>query len=124
MHAVIEIRSSYYTLGSVLGIRYGDMAAIKHDNPQDAKQALYWVLVKWLSQDEKHGSPTWRKLVEAVDNEAGGNNHALAKRIAKQHPTGRSTVTRMLGIFVLLLYSSVKVGGWIKYCTCQHFRFT
>ena len=115
MHAVIEIRSSYYALGCFLGIRSGDMDAIQHDNPRDAKQALNCVLVIWLSQEyrvEKHGLPTWRKLVEAVDDEAGGNKHALAKRIAKQHPTGRSTVTRMLGIFVLLSYSSVK-SGWM-----------
>jgi hypothetical protein len=34
---------------------------------------------------ERHGPPSWRKLVEAVDNPAGGSDHALALKIAKEH---------------------------------------
>jgi len=34
---------------------------------------------------EKHGKPTWRRLVEAVQDQMGGNNPALARTIAREH---------------------------------------
>ena len=37
------------------------------------------------SQVER-GKPTWRRLVEAVEDPVGGNNHALALKIAAEHP--------------------------------------
>ena len=49
------------------------------------------MLLVWLKHSynvDKHGPPTWRRLVEAVDKEAGGNNHALAEKIASNHPAG------------------------------------
>jgi len=35
---------------------------------------------------ERFGEPTWRRLVEAVEDHVGGNNFALAKTIAREHP--------------------------------------
>jgi len=35
---------------------------------------------------ERFGKPTWRRLVEAVEDHVGGNNRALAQRIARDHP--------------------------------------
>ena len=32
------------------------------------------------------GKPTWRRLVEAVENPVGGNHCALAQKIARDHP--------------------------------------
>lgn len=37
-------------------------------------------------QVERFGKPTWRKLVKAVEEHAGGNNRALAEKIASNHP--------------------------------------
>ena len=37
-------------------------------------------------QVERFGKPTWRKLVKAVEEHAGGNNRALAEKIACNHP--------------------------------------
>ena len=37
-------------------------------------------------QVEMFGKPTWRRLVEAVEDHVGGNNHALAQKIARGHP--------------------------------------
>ena len=54
-------------------------------------QALSEMLQVWLRHSygiDKYGAPTWQRLVEAVDDEAGGNNHALAKKIASNHPAG------------------------------------
>ena len=38
------------------------------------------------NQVERFGKPTWRRLVEAVKDPVGGNNHALAQKIAAEHP--------------------------------------
>ena len=37
------------------------------------------------SQVKKFGKPTWRKLVEAVEDKVGGDNPALAQTIAGEH---------------------------------------
>ena len=54
----------------------------------DCKRCLRMVLTKWLQKSynyEKCGHPTWRMLVKAVDDPAGGNNTALAETVAKKH---------------------------------------
>ena len=38
-----------------------------------------------IFQVKKYGKPTWRKLVEAVQNKVGGYNHVLAQKIAAEH---------------------------------------
>lgn len=42
------------------------------------------VLFKWLKQEGKE-IPSWRSLVKAVSSPVGGENPALAKRIARKH---------------------------------------
>ena len=54
-------------------------------NPEECLQA---VLVKWLKKGynyQKFGSPTWRMLVEAVADPAGGNDSALANFLTQKH---------------------------------------
>ena len=49
------------------------------------------MMLKWLKQNYdvyKFGPPTWKMLVDAVGKHAGGNNKALAKKIASKHPLG------------------------------------
>jgi hypothetical protein len=68
------------------------MEAIQKAFRQDIPQAFIEVLNIFLKHRynvQKYGPPTWRKLVEAVDNPAGGNNHALAKKIAENHPVNK-----------------------------------
>ena len=82
-----SISSQYYDFGIALGIPPGVLGNIK----EEPKRALSNVLQEWLKQNyntDKHGLPTWQKLVEAVDNPAGGNNHVLAKAIASEHLIG------------------------------------
>ena len=89
---ILVIKADYYALGQALRLSVGDLRAVQHDNPRNADQALTNVLYLWLCQKyrvEKFGEPTWKMLVEAVDHPAGGNNHALAKKIAKNHPVGK-----------------------------------
>ena len=46
---------------------------------------------EWLKRNykvEKFGEPTWQRLVEAVGNPAGGEDMALARKIAGRHKAG------------------------------------
>lgn len=88
---VVDIQSTYYQLGMLLGLPPRELEAIQKAFDKDITQCLTKVLLVWLSQRynvEKYGHPTWRRLVEAVDNPAGGTNHRLAKAIASKHPAG------------------------------------
>ena len=88
----IDIRADYKQFGIELGLPLREMDAVRKQHQHDIPQAFTEVLVTWLKQSynvEKYGPPTWRKLVEAVDHPAGGNNHSLAKTIAERHPVER-----------------------------------
>ena len=90
---VINIKSNYYQFGIELGLPFRDMGAIKKAFSQDVLQAFTEVLGIWLRHSydvKKYGPPTWRRLVEAVGSPAGGDSHALAKKIAENHPVSRA----------------------------------
>ena len=89
---VIGIQSNYYQFGIELGLPLREMDAVQNAFRQDIPRAFMEVLQIFLKHRyniEKYGPPTWRKLVEAVDSPAGGNNHALAKKIAENHPINK-----------------------------------
>ena len=89
MDEVVSIKSAYYSLGRSLGLPAGELNAVRRQCPGDVEQALNDILLLWLQQKYnviKYGVPSWRMLVKAVDKESGGNNHAVAKRIASNHP--------------------------------------
>ena len=84
---LVTIKANYYQLGIGLGLPPGELQTICK-GAQCIEQAFTEVLLAWLRQCykvERFGSPTWRRLVEAVDSPAGGNNHALAKELANKH---------------------------------------
>ena len=86
--AVIKLAAKSRSLGLALGIRASVLDAIR-SKVNDPDERLTEVLEMWLKQmhdQKKHGCPSWRTLVKAVDNSAGGNDHALAKNIASRHP--------------------------------------
>ena len=66
-----------------------DLTAIAAAHPGNPHECLQAVVIKWLQKGynyQRFGSPTWRMLVKAVDDPAGGNNCALAEAVAKKHP--------------------------------------
>ena len=88
------IKSRYYKFGEELGLPANDLETISTTVRDDAEIALSKVLLVWLRQQynvKRHGYPTWRRLVEAVNSKAGGSNPTLAAEIAKKH-----TVTGMI----------------------------
>lgn len=88
---VVSLKANYYTFGVELGLPVQELDTIRRAFHQSIDQAFTEVLLVWLRHRykvEKYGPPTWRKLVEAVDSQTGGNNHALAKDIASKYPPG------------------------------------
>ena len=46
------------------------------------------VLTQWLKKTynvKRFGEPSWKLLVKAVSDQAGGNDRALAEKIAQNH---------------------------------------
>ena len=55
---------------------------------KDLSTSLRKVISNWLRKNynvQRFGEPTWKGLVEAVAASNGGNNIALAQRIAADH---------------------------------------
>lgn len=85
----MSLHAQCFSLGRALRLKADDLDTIRRDSSHDANQALNDILLLWLRQKynvQRFGLPTWRMLVEAVDSPAGGNNHALAKKIASKYP--------------------------------------
>ena len=77
----------YYSLGRSLKLKVSDLRNICDEYPTDAlaERVLEDVLLLWLNKEynvDRFGLPTWRMLVEAVDDK----NHELAKEIALKYP--------------------------------------
>ena len=71
-----------------LALRLSDADIIASKWRDDPKDCFREVLKQWLKKcynTQKHGPPTWRKLVEAVANSNGGDNPALAEAMAGKH---------------------------------------
>ena len=85
---VRPVSSKWFQFCCCLGILASRLDAINRTQNGDCDLCLFNGLKEWLQRNyntEKHGSPTWRKLVAAVDNSSGGNNHVLAQEVAKKH---------------------------------------
>ena len=72
-----------------LRLHPSDQSKIAVAHPGNLDECLQAVVVKWLQKGynyQMRGFPSWRMLVGAVGNPAGGNNYTLAEAIAKRHP--------------------------------------
>jgi hypothetical protein len=88
----MDLKTCYYELGIGLGLPPHELTAIQD---KTVGTPLAGILLAWLNRHyntEWHGLPTWRRLVEAVDNPVGGNNHELAKTIASKHTSGTKVI--------------------------------
>ena len=88
MEAVQNIASKWMSLGAVLRIRHADLTIIKTKHQNDPIECLRDMLYAWLQQTYDtmtYGQPSWRMLCQAVHKPVGGNNPALARKIAEEH---------------------------------------
>ena len=114
---VVSIQSNYYQFGIELGLPPREMDTVQEAFRQNIPQAFTEVLKIFLKHRynvQKYGPPTWRKLVEAVDSPAGGNNHALAKKIAEHHPVGRGNDQPQVTKHHLSVPEEIPVGETTK----------
>ena len=88
MEAVLDIAAEWESLGIVLRITPAELYTISSKNHSDPKKCLRDVLFAWLQQrydTKRFGQPSWRMLCQAVQKPVGGNNPALARKIAIKH---------------------------------------
>ena len=81
-----DIAAEWESLGTALRITPAELDNISSMSP--LKKCLRGVLLAWLQQrydTKRFGQPSWRKLCQAVHKPAGGNNPALARKIAEEH---------------------------------------
>ena len=92
---VVSLAGSWSNMCLALRLRPSDRSKIAAAHTGNPDECLEAVVVKWLQKSynyQKCGCPSWRMLVKAVDDPAGGNNSALAETIAKKHPGMYSAV--------------------------------
>lgn len=76
-----------YNTATWLKLRPSLVETIEKETPDHA-QAMKKIITNWLQGNynvKKFGHPTWKVLVEAVAAPNGGNNSALARKIAECH---------------------------------------
>ena len=75
-------------IGTALRIKVSKLREIEKSNKDNYQACLRNTMVEFVNMNydvKKHGEPTWRKIVRAVEHQAGGNNRAHAIVIAKDH---------------------------------------
>ena len=83
-----DVAANFPLIGTALHLMSGDVKIIRKECIGDYRSGLEQVILMWLKQNynvDRFGEPTWRKVVQVVDKPNGGNNHALAKKIAAAH---------------------------------------
>ena len=85
---VNPIAAKWKELGLSLGLNSSILDTIEAGKSSNPTSCLYEVLNQWLKKNhdvKKYGEPTWKSLVKAVRDPAGGADNSLAEKIAKKH---------------------------------------
>ena len=83
-----DVQARCYNIGTWLKLPPHLLETIEKE-ASDYATGMEKVISNWLNRNydtKSHGPPTWKMLVEAVQAPNGGNNRALAEKIAKAHP--------------------------------------
>ena len=86
--SVSPVHNRWSQLCCALGLSLSQISAIRKNHAGNTVESLEEGISQWLQQNyntDKHGPPTWRKLVAAIDNPVGGSNHDLAMKILLKH---------------------------------------
>ena len=85
------VSAKWKSLGIALRLKPNILDGIKAENSGDPTACLTSTVTEWLNRNynvKRFGEPTWRRLVEAVGDPAGGANMALARDMAGRHKAG------------------------------------
>ena len=89
------VTANWKNIGIALRLNPNKLNSIESANHCDPAACLTSMVTDWLNMNydvEKFGEPTWRWLVQAVGDPAGGDNMALARKIARSHKVGTKKV--------------------------------
>ena len=89
MDEVVTITESWQKMLIFLHLPSLVKSTITATNPTDPSACLRTVITLWLQREydvEQYGPPSWRALVEAVADPAGGNDTDLSDSIAEKYP--------------------------------------
>ena len=84
---LVNVAHNWRGMGRALKLHPDLLNRIKANNT-DVESRLEEVLTEWLKKAydmTRFGQPSWQLLVTAVARPTGGNDHALAEKIAKRH---------------------------------------
>ena len=85
---LLDVAYNWRSIGEALKLKPGSLNIIQANHPGDVKGCLTEVLSEWLQNGydtTRFGPPSWKLLVAAVAHPAGGNNRALAEKIAQKY---------------------------------------
>ena len=85
---LIEVAHKWKRIGLALRLSLNLLDKIQCENHGDTENCLRDVLTQWLKKaynTSVFGDPSWKLLVGAVAHRAGGNDCALADKIAKKY---------------------------------------
>ena len=63
---VFPARSRYYNIGLNLGLSFGTLEAIKHDQRDQSDPCLRYVLDNWLKGNHDGPDASWKALANAL----------------------------------------------------------
>ena len=107
---LLGVASNWRGVGEALRLEAGVLDIIESDG-KDSKSCLAKVLTEWLNQNYNtscFGRPSWKLLVAAVAHPAGGNNRALAKKIAQKYNGKEFVHIGIICLQIKALHSSIK----------------
>ena len=87
---VIDVAARWESFGRALHIPPAKLSTIKAEPGSTPESCLSNTLSEFLKKNyewEEYGDPSWRLIVTAIAHRAGGNDEALALRIANDHLT-------------------------------------
>ena len=85
---LVDVAHKWKEVGGALRLNPDLLSTIEADHPNNVTSCLDEVLIQWLKKMydvSRFGQPSWKLLVAAVAHPAGGNNCALAEKIAANH---------------------------------------
>ena len=110
LEEIVDIAKKWRGFGRALHLSTVFLDSTGETNKSDLIECLSAVLDEYLKKNyefNKHGLPSWRKIVEAISNKVGGNNNDVALRIAKKYSMHRTSYTDFtLLVHILISFHS------------------
>ena len=93
----------WYNIGIGFGISTSKLEEFRSKHRGDPDRCLTCILAEWIINcNPKYAPPTWRKLVIAVASRVGGDNPALARKVAMKQCTYHTDIILNLVIYILI----------------------